>query len=184
MKRNLLLISLISVLIYLCGCATIDFDRNQLKASGIAVSPKLPALEIKKANSVQIGPNNAVSESTYIYTILRREVEENICDMTTEIKGEIDMELIYLDVEQNPGWNSENRADMEFEITIRDLEGNKVWTEVYSDSENYPDDRLVWTPYYSDAAANNALTQIMHKMMEEVKSDIQTNVGDIIGKLK
>lgn len=184
MKRNLIIVLAVVLLVGLCGCSTMDFDRNQLKASGMTVNPKLPALELKKAETVQLGSNNAVSESTYIYTILRREVEKNICDMSTEVKGEIEMELIYLNVEQNPGWSSKNRVDMEFEITIRDLDGNKVWTEVYSDSGDYPDDGLMWTFRYSTSSANNALTQLMHEMMEDVKSDIQTDAEVIIRKLQ
>lgn len=184
MKRNLIIIFAVCLLVCFCSCSTMEFDREQLKASGMSLDPKLPALEIKKAETVQIGSDNAVSESTYIYTILRRELEQNICDMTSEVKGEIEMELIYLNVEQTPGWSSKNMAVMEFEITIRDLNGNKVWTEVYSDSKNYPDGALTFTRNYSVSSANNAITQLMHKMMEEVKTDLQADSVAIIKKLQ
>lgn len=183
-KRYFLLCSVFVIaVVLLAGCATASFDRSLLESSGIEVTPRLPRLEFKKAESTQIGSENSVTSSSYAYTIFRREIENNICDMSTENNGQIEIELIFVDVVQKPGWTSKNEATIEYEVRIKDKAGETIWDNIYSGTKNCPDPGLVWQLQFSNSSANNAIASLLHDLLEEMKTDIQNDRSAIISKL-
>lgn len=181
MKRNTYAIAaIILMLIVLSSCATTQFDRTLLQPSSRSLSPKLPKLEVTGAETVAIGASNQVESSSMLYTIFRREVETNICDTIGLSVGSIMMELIYHDVQQNPGWSGKNLATIEFEVSILDSTKNTIWTNVYSGDLNASDSSLAWAFSYSDAAANNATAKLAHELIEKLKLDLQSDYDEII----
>lgn len=177
MKKAWFLIPVL--LLVLVGCKTMPFDRDNLKAEGMSLNPKLANLKIIKAETLQLGSEKSLTTSSYLFTIFRREIEEKICDLTSQMAGSIEMEVIYAEVSQNPGWSSKNEAGLEFEIHIFDLNGTLVWTKVYSGTKDFPDPGLAWSLYYSDTSAANAMTQMEHILLEELKIDLQNNYPSI-----
>ncbi|MDY0388830.1 MAG: hypothetical protein RBT65_17275 [Methanolobus sp.] len=174
MKKNgSVAIIVILALTLLSSCASTKFDRTLLQPSGYALSPKLPKLEISGAETVSLGASNQVESSSLLYTIFRREVEKNICESAGIPAGSIQMDLIYHDVEQRPGFTSKNLAVLEFDIRIIDKEKNEVWANTYSGELNDSDSSLAWSLYFSDEAANNATSKLAHLLIEQLKSDLQ-----------
>ncbi len=150
-----------------------QFDRTLLQANDSSMDPKLPKLEFKGAETVSVGANNQVDSSSMLYTIFRREVENNMCESVGDVVGSMGMELIYFDVVQNPGWSNKNIASIEFEVRIFDKNVEPVWSHVYSGELNDPDSGLLWVMNYSDTSTNNVTAKLTHQLIENLKSDLQ-----------
>ncbi len=180
-RRNVrTFIILVAVLVFFSSCATTSFDRFLLQSSGKSIDPKLPKLQLETAEAVSIGSSNQVESSSLLYTIFRSEVEDNICAKVGITAGAIGMELIYANVEQNPGWTGKNLAVLEFEVRIFDTENNEIWSGVYSGELDDRDPSLAWRLSFSDQAANNATAKLAHQLIEELKVDISKDYEDII----
>lgn len=173
------LIITLSVLL-LASCATIQFDRTLLQPSESMLSPKLPKLDVIGAETVSVGVSNQVESSSMLYTIFRREVENNICESIGLPAGSIQMELIYHDVQQHPGLTGMNLATLEFEVRVIDKEDNVIWSEAYTGEVDDSNFALAWTTSYSNAAANNATAKLAHVLIEELKVDLQENYKAIV----
>ena len=187
MKKNEMILPIIFVLtisiVNSCSTTTLRFDRTLLKSTENYINPKLPKLTVEKADTLQLGSSNQVESSSLLYTIFRREVEDNVCESVGESVGFIKMELIYADVEQNPGWSSKNLAVLEFEVLIFDNFNNEIWANVYSGEMDDQNSNLLWRLSFSDQAANNAMAKIAHKLIEDMKSDISVDYASIINNL-
>lgn len=183
MKKNRAVLATLVILILavtlLSSCVSTQFDRTLLQPSGYSLSPKLPKLEVVGAETVSLGASKQVESSSMLYTIFRREVEKNICESVGIPAGSIQMDLIYHDVQQNPGMSGKNLATLEFDIKIYDNDMNEIWSKTYSGELNDSDYRLGWTLYYSNAAANNATSKLAHQLIEQLKSDIQEEIDAI-----
>ena len=164
---------LILFLVLLMVSCVSQFDSSLLRPNEYSLSPKLPKLAVDGANAVAIGASNQVESSSMLYTIFRREVEKNICENIGIPKGSIQLELIYHDVVQNPGVTNKNLATLEFEVRIFDLDGNNIWSNIYSGTLNDRDNNVAWGFYYSEPAANNATAKLAHQLVDSLKSDIE-----------
>lgn len=189
MKKIKSLLILGIVLTLLTSCATTEFNLEYLSSNDNSLEKKLPNLEIKKADTVQIGSSNAIESNSYIYTIFSREIENNICDTNFPEHGKIAMNLIYSNSAQNPGWSSKNVAMLEFEIHIYNNNGDDVWHKSYRGNENYPDGALTFAnpSYNADSisnAADNAMAQMVHKLIDEFKVDVQIDYNKIVSNLQ
>lgn len=186
MKKNtkylfgIILIFTIGLL--LVSCATTEFDRSLLKSSGIILSPKLPNLEITSADSLSVGVSNQIESSSILYTIFRREVENNVCESNDLAVGSIELELIYCDVNQNH-YTMTNSAVLELEVRILDSDKHKIWSNVYSGKFKKVDAGLGWTWDYVDGTSKNTLAILAHQLIEEMKLDIISNYDMISGAL-
>ena len=178
--RTITLSMLILFLVLLMVSCVSQFNSALLKPNDSSISPKLPKLAVDGANTVAIGASNQIESSSMLYTIFRREVETNICEAIGIPKGSIQMELIYHDVVQNPGWTSKNLATLEFEVRIFDLDRNDIWSNIYSGTLNDRDYNIAWGFYYSEAAANNATAKLVHQLIDSLKSDIEKDYMAIV----
>lgn len=175
-----LFLAVTGLLVLLSSCATPQYDRNLLQPDGYTLLPKLPKLEILSAETLSIGSSNQVESSSILYTIFRRELETNICERTGSNAGFIKIDLIYYDVQQNPGISSKNIATLEFEVSIYDKDKNSIWTNVYSGELNDSSPYLAWTFYTSSALANNATSKLAHKLIEDFKMDLKNDYELIV----
>lgn len=183
MKKRCAIGLVVLTTLVLSSCVTGKFDRDLLQADGLELSPKLPNLEILSAESVQVGASKQLSSNSYLYTIFRREVGSNICDTGGEPKGSIEMELIFAEARQNPGWSSVCEAMMEFEVNIYSQEMKKVWNSVYSADYKHKDFGLAWQLSYSEEVATTALTILEHQLLEQLKFDLQADYNKIVNAL-
>ncbi len=185
MKKRKYILGFIMALILsqlFISCATIEFDRTLLQASGETLSPKLPKLEILSADSLVVGSSNQIESSSMFYTIFRREVEKNICESVGLEKGFIEMELIYFDISQNHNMMY-NLATLELEIRIFDKSNNKIWSNVYSGDFKLADFGLGWTYNYIDSSANTAVAMLAHQLLENLKIDLIKDYDLIVSNL-
>ncbi len=172
-QYSLLLIVTILLMLLVISCETTRFERTLLQADNSSLSPKLPKLDLQKANSMEIGSTNQIESSSMLYTIFRREVETNICESIGLPAGSIQIELIYHNVLQKPGFSSLNLAVLEFEVRIFNSRGEKIWSGIYSDELNDPDSNLPWVFSFSIPAANNATAKLAHQLINTLKLDIE-----------
>lgn len=186
MKKYFAFVVLMFVICFLfISCETMDFDRNLLQASGVSVEKRLPTLEIKRAeNTAQIGGQNQVSVSSYIFTIFEREIERNVIVSDGENKGSIEMNLVYSDFNAHPGWSSKYTASMEFEIIIRNLNGDKIWKKAYSGSYKGEDAGLGWTFSIDYNVQSTGYAILEHQLLEEFKNDINKEYDIILLSLE
>lgn len=173
--------------LFICGfifllisCLTLEFDRNSLQANDYSLIEKLPNLEIKAAETTQIGAYEQVSTSSYIYTVFRRELEKNVLDVTSEeVCGSIEMILIYSGVDIDKLWGG-TQVTLEFEINIYDRNSKKIWNNVYSADIDMSSYTFTAT---ESTIRNVGVIYLEHELLDQFKDDIALEYASICSEL-
>lgn len=180
MKKFFVVLLTLLVLVSLTSCLTLTFDPQTLQADNYSLKRKLPNLNLKSAPTTQIGATDQVNTSSYTYTIFRRELDKNILDKTTDVKGSIEMVIIFADVDIDVWWGN-NKAYLETEVNIYDNNDNLIWTREYSAADTVKADYALVS--YS-TIESVAYTRLEHQIITEFKNDITNEYDNIVNKLK
>ena len=180
MKKLLVILVSLLVLMSLTSCLTLSFDPQSLQADNYSLERKLPNLNIKSAPTTQIGSTDQVNSASYAYTIFRRELDKNILNKATDIKGSIEMVIIYSNVDLDYWWGN-NKAYLEIEINIYDNDDNLVWTRGYSAADKVTADPSLVS--YS-TIESVAFTRLEHQIITEFKDDVTREYTIIVSKLQ
>ena len=191
--------SFLFVCLFVClsSCST-TFDNSLLQPTEGEVSPLLPPLEIVNSSNSTIGVNNTssnqVTTNSYFYTIWEREVELNICEDYGEKLGKIELVVTNANCSEDingflfaislfgpalVGFPVGNFVvNVEFEIRIYDLEGNRIWKEIYSSQTKH-----IETLYNCVPDSSVYITELYRSMLQQVKADIQRDRETIVSRL-
>ena len=165
----------------LVSCMSLTFDRNSLQANDYSpLANKLPNLEIKTAETTQIGATDQVSTASYIYTVFRRELEKNVIDTSNETtSGYIEMVIIYANANIDYNWFSNNVA-LEFEINIYNKNNQKIWCNTYS-----ADTTIATNPRTTSPSTIAAIgyVKLEHQLLDQFKYDVAIDYASICSRL-
>lgn len=198
MKKVAYFLFFVSLFVCLSSCST-TFDNSLLKPTEGEVSPLLPPLEIVNSSNSSMGisdsSTNRLTTNSYFYTIWEREVEQNICEEYGEKLGKI--ELVITNAKCFEDINALLFAigcfgpalvglpvgnfvvSVEFEIRIYDLEGNRIWKNIYSEETKHIENIFNSFTDPSDVY----ITKLYRSMLQQVKIDIQEDRNTIVSRL-
>ena len=164
------------LLVILAGCASSRFDSSVLRSSGLEVVPRLPNLKYDDAD-FYVSSSNSISTNSYFYTMLTRELEDNILEIDGDYKGSLDVKIINCSKQMS---FTTGYFDLEVEFSIYTLDGKRVWRRDYVQSY---DRHYIWD-FPSDGDDMNIFTNLFRTVIEEFKQDLQSNREQIVQKLQ
>ena len=165
------------------GCETTKFDSSALKANNISLPIKLPSLTIKQAeDSESNGASQQVETSSKIYTVFRREVEQNICN-SGDPQGQIELVLVENRNDWDAGLSCHYSCYMEFEVTILNNKNVPIWKNTYSGTAENDDWNMFWNGCLDTALLENTQLSLLHTLLDKLKADLSTDYQEITTKL-
>jgi hypothetical protein len=142
--RNILLILACGLLVTSCR----TFDTALLQPTKDSVIPKLRYLTFSESSNVlAVKEANTLDSNSYMYTLFKREVN-NFVENSGDSRGKLEISITYAKVDYNFTWTLLSslallipnligmpyysvNAQLEFEVTVKDLKNNIVWNKIY-----------------------------------------------------
>ena len=182
---------LIPILLFmLTSCASYDLQQA-MRPNNRSIYTKLPHMESIFETGKSLDTDIAsIQTNSEFATLFRREVEENLVNIDSSIKGKLVLDPVYFDTDQNNVWIftvllwfippvigvplHSNTSKWELELNVLDKNGNRIarYTGEAEDTEYY----AAYWGYKNTftAAVFNGYKKALDSVITQLQNDIPT----------